>query len=218
MIKFFDTIVRWKRLDDSIISRYWHLINTFGQKIDIEWYWLMTKNTWCQVSDTSYKYINNITLSWRWPLETNRCPHDAVASASSLSFSLFIYCNLYCNVLPDAALKTVRWLDHFTISPTWLIHRPKIDVDWYWWWKIHGVKCSIPRASISVPSLAVESNPAPVTCCFCKLVVSFCFLLSLSFSSTILFPPTYLSPYLSDCTLLLLLVNVTRSRSPTENL
>lgn len=39
----------------------------------------------------------------------------------------------------------------------------KIDVDGYWWWKIHGVRWSIPRATISVPSLAVGLNPMLVT-------------------------------------------------------
>lgn len=70
----------------------------------------------------------------------------------------------------------------------------EIDVDWYWWWKIHDVKYSIPRASISVPSLVARSNPALVThCCFCKLPVSFCLPLYLFFFSTSLFPLTYLS-------------------------
>lgn len=71
----------------------------------------------------------------------------------------------------------------------------EIDVDWYWWWKIHDVKYPIPRASISVPSLTAGSNLALVTCCFCKFSVSFSLCLShpLSFSSRPFFPPTYLS-------------------------
>lgn len=119
-----------------------------------------------------------------------------------LSFSLLIYCNLYCNT--DAAFKTVRWLDRFT-SLAWLIPWPKlmsIDID-----DERYTMSNISRASISVPSLAARFNPALVTCCFCKSSVS---LFLLDYSSH---PP--ISPYLSDC---MLLVNVTRSRSPTKNL
>lgn len=78
-----------------------------------------------------------------------------------------------------------------------------IDVDW--WWKIHDVKRSMPRANISVSSPATRSSQ----CC-----LSF----SLSLSSRRPLFPTYLpvSPYLRDCRLPL--VNVTRSRSPTKNL
>lgn len=70
----------------------------------------------------------------------------------------------------------------------------EIDVDWYWWWKIHDVKYPIPRASISVPSLAAGSNLALVTCASASspsLFLSLSLPPSLFFFSTIL--PTHLS-------------------------
>lgn len=161
----------------------------------------------------------SIGTDWWWKIHGVECPiHRASISVPSLSgsswrfskfsFSLLIYCNLYCNIR--------RRVQNGSMSRSFHRSRlintsPKIDVDWYWWWKIHDVKYSIPRASISVPSQAVRSNRTSAS--FLSLSVSPTFSLFLLDHSS--HPP--ISPYLSDCTLLPL-VNVTRSRSPTKNL
>lgn len=165
--------------------------------IGIDRWW---KNTWCQVSDTSRKYI--ITIGIQLALELPG------ARSLFLSLSIIIYI-----VMPEAAFKTVRWLDRF-IGLAWLIP----------WSKLMSIDIDDERYTMSsiryltqapsVPSLTARSNLATlVTRCSCKT-----FRLFLP-STLFLYLPTHLSlPTWAICTLLLLLVNVTRSRSPTKNL